>query len=144
MSESGSASSKDDASEEALEAQQWLLESSLALAFDAYDEAVAANARDPVVFILDCEDAVGSEIARSWLGEQAIADAIADRALEDEESETTVFAHAFPFAKCRTEVPAVFPYLAPVFERPPADGFLAISVTAGGASALTVPFDARE
>lgn len=139
MTESGDSSSEDDA----LEAQQWLLESSLALVFDAYDEAVAANERDPVVFILDCEDAVGGEIARSWLGEQAIADAIADRALEDEESETTVFAHAFPFAKCRTEVPAVFPYLKGAFERPPADGFLAISVTAGGASALTVPFAAR-
>lgn len=139
MTESGDSSSEDDA----LEAQQWLLESSLALVFDAYDEAVAANERDPVVFILDCEDAVGGEIARSWLGEQAIADAIADRALEDEESETTVFAHAFPFAKCRTEVPAVFPYLKGAFEQPPADGFLAISVTAGGASALTVPFAAR-
>ena len=96
-----------------LEAQQWLLESSLALAFDAYDEAIQAKQRDPVVFVLDCEDAIGGEIARSWLGEELIADAIADRALEDEESETTVFAHAFPFAQCRTEVPAVFPYLKP-------------------------------
>ena len=128
---------------DSLEAQQWLLESSLALAFDAYDEAIQAKQRDPVVFVLDCEDAIGGEIARSWLGEELIADAIADRALEDEESETTVFAHAFPFAQCRTEVPAVFPYLKPAFERPPADGFLAISVTAGGASALTVPFTAR-
>jgi hypothetical protein len=124
----------------ALEAQQWLLESSLPLAFGAYDEAVAAKMRDPVVFVLDCEDDLGSEIARSWLGDEAIEDAIADR---DDESETTVFAHAFPFARCRTEVPAVFPYLKPALETPPADGFLAISVTAGGASALTVPFDAR-
>lgn len=139
MTESGDWSAEDDA----LEAQQWLLESSLPLAFDAYDEAVRAKQRDPVVFILDCEDAIGGEIARSWLGEQVIADAIADRALEDDESETTVFAYAFPLAKCRTEVPAVFPYLEGVFERPPVDGFLAISVTAGGASALTVPFEAR-
>jgi hypothetical protein len=137
MTESG------DEDLDALEAQQWLLESSLPLAFDAYDEAVRAKQRDPVVFILDCEDAIGGEIARSWLGEQVIADAIADRSLEDDESETTVFAHAFPLAKCRTEVPAVFPYLTGVFERAPADGFLAISVTAGGASALTVPFEAR-
>jgi hypothetical protein len=123
-----------------LEAQQWLLESSLPLAFSAYDEAVAAKQRDPVVFVLDCEDDLGSEIARSWLGDEAVEDAIADR---EDEAETTVFAHAFPFAKCRTEVPAVFPYLQPAFHFPPADGFLAISVTAGGASALTVPFDAR-
>jgi uncharacterized protein (DUF1684 family) len=127
--------------EVALEAQQWLLETSLPLAFSAYDEGLAARMRDPVVFLLDCEDAVGNEIARSWLGDQIVEDAISDR---DEDSETTVFAYAFPFAKCRTEVPAVFPYLQPAFDCPPADGFLAISVTAGGASALTVPFDARE
>jgi hypothetical protein len=113
------------------------------LAFEAYDEAIRAKQRDPVVVVLDCEDAIGGEIARSWLGEEIIADAIADRALEDEESETTVFVHAFPFAQCRTEVPAVFPYLKGALEQPPTDGFLAISVTAGGASALTVPFDAR-
>ena len=131
--------------EDPLEAQQLLLESSLELAFSAYDEALKAKLRDPVVFLLDCEDAIGGEIARSWLGEEAVADAIADHAAADEEqeTETTVFAHAFPFAKCRTEVPAVFPYLRPAFEAPPVDGFLAISVTSGGASALTVPFTAR-
>jgi hypothetical protein len=131
-------SPEDDA---ALETQQWLLETSLPLAFSAYDEALAAKMRDPVVFVLDCEDSVGGEIARSWLGDEAVDDAIADR---DEDSETTVFAYAFPLAKCRAEVPAVFPYLKPVFDTLPVDGFLAISVTAGGASALTVPFEARE
>lgn len=131
--------------EDPLEAQQLLLESSLELAFSAYDEALSSKLRDPVVFLLDCEDAIGGEIARSWLGEEAVADAIADHAVadEDEETETTVFAHAFPFAQCRTEVPAVFPYLRPALETPPVDGFLAISVTSGGASALTVPFTAR-
>ena len=131
------------AEDEALEAQQWLLESSLELAFETYDEAVRDKQRDPVVFVLDCEDSIGGEIARGWLGEEVVADAISDRALDDQESETTVFAHAFPLAKCRTEVPSVFPYLAGVFDVVPVDGFLAISVTAGGASALTVPFDAR-
>ncbi|MDZ4656856.1 MAG: hypothetical protein SH868_04675 [Bythopirellula sp.] len=136
----------DDFREESdpLEAQQLLLESSLELAFSAYDEALAAKLRDPVVFLLDCEDAIGGEIARSWLGEETVADAIADRAgSDDEETETTVFAHAFSFAQCRTEVPAVFPYLSPALNTPPVDGFLAIAVTCGGASALTVPFSAR-
>ena len=131
--------------EETLEAQQLLLESSLKLAFGAYDEALAAGLRDPVVFLLDCEDAIGGEIARSWLGEETVADAINDRAASanEELAETTVFAHAFPFAQCRTEIPAVFPYLSPALETPPVDGFLAIAVTSGGASALTVPFTAR-
>ena len=58
---------------------------------------------------------------------------------------TTVYAQAFPWAKCVEQVPAVFPYLSQVFDEPyPRDGFLAISVTSGGASALTVPFTARE
>lgn len=128
---------------DALEAQQWLMESSLELAFEAYDEAIVAKMRNPVVFMLDCEDAIGGEIARGWLGADVVADAIADREVNDADSETTVFAHAFPLAKCRTGVPAVFPYLKGVFEQAPADGFLAISVTAGGASAFTVPFEAR-
>ena len=143
-----SSKNRDDEEGDPLEAQQMLLESSLELAFSAYDDALKAKLRDPVVFLLDCEDAIGGEIARSWLGAETIADAIADRAAGEDaaseaETETTVFAHAFPFAKCRAEVPAVFPYLSAAFEAPPADGFLAISVTSGGASALTVPFDAR-
>ena len=57
---------------------------------------------------------------------------------------TTVYAHAFAWSDCCEQVPAVFPYLQPVFEQPaPAGGFLAVSVTAGGASALTVPFEAE-
>src|SRR5690606_16148160 len=124
-------------------AQQWLLESSLELAFDTYDEAIVAKLRHPVVFVLDCEDEIGGEIARGWLGADVVAEAIADRVAQDAESETTVFAHAFPLAKCRTGVSAVFPYLKGVFEHAPAGGFLAVWVPAGGASACTVPFDAR-
>ena len=130
----------------ALEEQQLLLENSLALVFAAYDAAKRKRMRDPVVLLLDCEDAIGGEIARGWLGEDAVAEAIqARRSSGASPDETTVFAHAFPWTQCRTEVPAVFSYLAPVFEQSPAqDGFLAIAVTAGGASALTVPFAARE
>jgi hypothetical protein len=52
---------------------------------------------------------------------------------------------AFPWEHCCQEVPPVFPYLAPIFQQDaPGDGFLAISVTSGGASVLTVPGNARE
>lgn len=139
MSESAGSSAEDDA----LEAQQWLLESSLPLAFDAYDMAIRDKQRDPVVMVLDCEDEIGGEIARSWLGEEAVDYAIAHRLATEEEAETTVFAHAFPLAKCRAEISEVFPYLRSALDSAPTDGFLAIAVTAGGASALTVPFDAR-
>ncbi len=129
--------------EAALEAQQFLLESSLDLAFSAYDEALSDKMRDPVVFLLDCEDTIGGEIARSWVGDDAVDEAIAEQRDSDSNA-TTVYACAYPFLKCRTEVPKVFEYLAPVFTgNPPKNGFLAIAITSGGASALTVPFDAR-
>ena len=130
----------------ALEEQQLLLESSLRLVFAAYDAAQRERMRDPVVLLLDCEDAIGGEIARGWLGADAVAEAIQERRSSGASpEETTVFAHAFPWAQCRSEVPAVFSYLTSVFEQsPPQDGFLAIAVAAGGASALTVPFAARE
>ncbi|MCG8448556.1 MAG: hypothetical protein MI725_03125 [Pirellulales bacterium] len=131
-----------------LEAQQELLETSLPLVFAAYDAARQAGIGQPVVFLLDCEDEIGREIANNWLGTATVQDAVEQRRLtEDEhpEEQTTVFAHAFPRQECLQEVPEVFPYLAPVFEQdPPQEGFLAIAVTCGGASALTVPLSARQ
>jgi hypothetical protein len=138
------ANSSDDL-ESALEAQHMLLETSLSLAFEAYDDAVERRVTDPVVVLLDCEDEIGGEIARTWLGDEAVEDAIAHNAARDpSEDETTVFAHAFSLEECRREIPPVFPYLAPALAGPPDPrGFWAISVTAGGASILTVPLDAR-
>jgi len=132
--------------ESALQDQQELLESSLPAAFSAYDLAKREGMAQPVVFLLDCEDEIGGEIARSWLGSEAVEEAIEQRLADGGEAGlTTVFAYAFPFEKCREEVPEIFPYLKPVFsETLPHESFLAIVVTCGGASALTVPFSVRE
>jgi hypothetical protein len=135
-----------------LEYQQTLLEESLPLVFSAYDQAVAERLSDPVVVLLDCEDPLGQEIARGWLGDEAVDSAIEQVAIEQvtlelaaQDDQTTVFAHGFAWDVCHREIPSVFPYLAPIFEQPrPRNGFLAISVTSGGASALTVPWDARK
>jgi hypothetical protein len=131
--------------EEALEAQQTLLETSLPLAFETYDDAVSRKVKDPVVLVLDCEDEIGGEIARGWLGDEAVDDAISYQAASDPGGDaTTVFAYAFSLEECHREVPPVFPYLAPALKAPPAPGsFWAIAVTSGGASLLTVPLDAR-
>ncbi len=131
--------------EAALEAQQMLLETSLPLAFQAYDDALERDVIDPVVLVLDCEDEIGGEIARSWLGDETIDDAISHQAASDPSSdETTVFAYAFSLEECRREIPPVFPYLASALVAPPAPGgFWAIAITGGGASLLTVPLDAR-
>ncbi len=131
----------DASPDDPLEQQQALAETSLALLFSTYDEARAAGVANPVVLLLDCEDEIGGEIARAWLGEEVVADAIG----MNDESDTTVFARPFAWQDCQREIPKTFPYLAPVFQSsPPSDGFLVVSVTAGGASALTVPLDARE
>lgn len=128
------------------EIQQELLESCLELVFDAYDEAVEDNMAEPVVFLLDCEDPMGEEIAHAWLGATNVRNAVAEQKLEEPGNDlTTVFARAFPMAESRREVPAVFDYLAPIFASElPADGFLTIVVTAGGAAAFTVPLSARD
>lgn len=140
-------SDADSEDQEAMfEAQQDLLESCLPLVFETYDTAIADQLAQPVVWLIDCEDEIGKQIAESWLGAEVVSDAIADQQLEnDEELVTTVFSHAFSTDDCRRDVPEMFPYLAPVFELPtPQDGFLSIVVTAGGASVFTVPFHARE
>ncbi len=130
----------------ALDEQQALLEDSLELVRSVYDSAIREAIDEPVVILLDCEDSIGGQIARGWLGSAAVDQAIEDQRVDDPSGETTtVFARAFPLAECARQIPAVFPYLAPIFAQTlSADGFLAISVAAGGASALTVPFADRE
>jgi len=130
----------------ASQAQQELLESCLDLVFETQAAAVADKLVDPVILLLDCEDKIGAQIATAWLGAEALRDAIAEQRFEDPAGEeTTVYARAFAWAECRREVPTVFDYLAPVFDEPiPTEGFLAIAVTAGGASVFTVPASARE
>ena len=150
MADPGAGSSRSSSSgdvDACLENQQMLLEGSLPLVFTAYDQATAAGVSNPVVLLLDCEDPIGEEIARGWLGEEAVDIAIQQVTSEQstQETQTTVFAYGFAWDECHQEIPSVFPYLAPMFAQPPPrDGFLAISVTSGGASAFTVPWDARE
>jgi hypothetical protein len=121
------------------------VESSLALLFDTRDEAASDGIREPVVFLVDCEDAMGGEMARAWAGNDAVDDAVGLQLFaRDGDVETTVLARAVDWETCSRETPAIFPYLAPLFDAsPPTDGFLTVVVTSGGAVAFTVPFDAR-
>ena len=123
-----------------LEQQQTLAETSLDLLFATYEQAIERGMQSPVVILVDCEDEIGGQIARAWLGDDAVDDAIAN----NPESDTTVYARAESWNECREEVPETFEYLEPIFAQDaPTDGFLVVSITAGGASALTVPMDAR-
>lgn len=140
-------SSGDEA--EDMAAKEALIESSLAQVFAEYDFATKRKLRDPVVFLVDCEDAVGGPMARGWEGDEAVDAAIQEnREAADETSDAerciTTLARAFKLADCRREIPQYFPELMPTFENPPpADGFLAVVVTAGGAATFTVPHSAR-
>ncbi len=135
-----------DESADALDAQQQLLEDSLHLVGEVYQSAKSEGVDQPVVILLDCEDEIGGEIARGWLGEEvdnAIAENVADG--ETDEEHTTVYSQAFAWQDCAAQLPTVFPYLQPMFAGDyPEGGLLAISVTAGGASALSIPFDALD
>jgi hypothetical protein len=122
-----------------------LIESSLPLVFETYDEAVRAGVVDPVVILVDCEDEIGHEIARQWVGDEAVEAAIAAQAGESDTPETTTaLARAVSFRECRREISASFPYLRGTFEQPPPpDGFVAVVISFGGAATFTVPLGAR-
>jgi hypothetical protein len=125
-----------------------LIEDSLAQVFEAYDLAQRDGIKNPVVLLLDCEDEIGSPIARAWDGDDAVDAAIMANADRDEEEDTaaitTTLARWESFKRCRREVPKVFPYLAGTFEQPPPeDGFVAVVVAYGGAATFIVPMDAR-
>ncbi|QDS99726.1 hypothetical protein [Adhaeretor mobilis] len=131
----------------AVTAQQDLLEDSLELAFAEYDAALEQGVVQPVLLLIDCEDEIGRPIVSGWLGGSVVEDAIAEQQASREaagEDSTTVFATAVSHEEARQRIPELFPYLSAVFELEDSEnGFLAISVTAGGACALTVPFEAR-
>lgn len=151
-------SSGDDAKD--MEAKETLIESSLAQVFAEYDYAKKRRMRDPVVFLVDCEDEIGGPMARGWEGDEVVDAAIeesvedadddddsddAEKQVADDERCITALARAFSREDCRREMPQFFPDLMPTFESPyPQDGFLAVVVTAGGAATFTVPHSARE
>lgn len=143
MTDSAPATDDDDA----LDAHQLLVESALPLIFETYDEAIADEAVNPLVILVDCEDELGGQIARGWLGDETIDDAIAAEAPDDdsEEPQTTVFARAISWQEAQPDLAEAFPYIAPALdEGPPSDGVFVVGITAGGASAFTAPWDARD
>ena len=130
-----------------MEARQALVEAALPELFQAYDAAVAAEMKTPVVFLIDCEDPIGSEIARAWEGDDAVDAAILANAegagADSAEKITTTLARAYSFDESRQEVPQLFPYLGDSFAQPPRDGFLIVVVSNNGAATLTAPPSAR-
>jgi hypothetical protein len=130
--------------EQDMEGRQSLVEHCLPALFDAYDQAQTDGILDPVIFLIDCEDPIGGEIARQWEGDDGVDVAIlanADDSPADSEGEgpTTTLVRAFPFADCQHDIPEVFPYLSGSFAAPPSEGFLIVVVSFGGAATLNAP-----
>jgi len=146
--------------QQAMAAREELVEGNFDQVVAGYKHARGQGERDPVVFLVDCEDTIGSEIARAWEGDEAVDEAILEArhagptASEDPaadssptadaspavESPTTILVRTFPFADCRQEIPGVFPYLADSFHEPPADDqFLIVVIAAAGAATFTAP-----
>jgi hypothetical protein len=136
-------------SSERVDQMEVLVESSLPLIFSTYDQARHDLVRDPVILLIDCDDAMGREIVEAWLGPEMVDDAILaieaerddDGALDD--GHTTVFARPMPLAVCRREIPPVFPYLNGGFDSLPPHAVLVMAVSNGGAATFVVPFSSR-
>lgn len=142
------------ADSDAMTLREHLIEGNFDEAVAGYNHARQQGEADPVVFLVDCEDSIGAEIARAWEGDEAVNDAILDarhggpvgegdsskEAAAEAEQRTAILVRTFPFADCRQEVPNVFPYLADSFRQPPAAGtFLVVVVAADGAATFTAP-----
>lgn len=139
--------SEPETDDETLDAHQLLVESALPIVFETYDEAVAEEVVSPLIVLVDCEDELGGQIARGWLGDEVVDDAIAAEAPgeETEMQQTTVFARAIAWAEAQPDLVEAFPYLEPALETgPPEDGVFVVGITEGGASAFTAPWDARD
>ena len=125
-----------------MEGRQSLVEQSLPDLWDAYDQALTDGLSHPVIFLIDCEDPIGGQIARQWEGDDAVDAAILANTEESSadaagEAVTTTLIRAFPFQDCQREVPQLFPYLSGSFAQPPPDGLLVIVISYGGAATFT-------
>ena len=151
----------------AMAARENLVENNFDEIVAGYQAACKQGEADPVVFLVDCEDPIGSQIARAWEGDDTVDEAILDArhsdiplegdasvegkvstpdessdhgARGDSEERTTILVRTFPFADSCEEVPGVFPYLADSFRQAPsADQFLIVVVAAEGAATFTAP-----
>ena len=131
--------------EQDMEGREALVEASLADVIEAFNEALRASVKEPVVFLVDCTDEIGEAVARAWEGDDAVESAllsVADQQPEgaDESAVTATLIRGFPFADARQDVPKLFPYLAGSFDQPPSDEWiLVVVISYGGAATFHAP-----
>jgi hypothetical protein len=138
----------------ASEQQQAMMENALPAAWEAFREC-----RDEfspheccIVFVVDCLDEIGDRITRGWMGDDLVDQilAIQEESLDQDEPTAPVFTIGFDWEEGQRQTLDMFPYLEPALTAiaaqglPRGDAFVAIAVTAGGASLFTVPTDTQE
>ncbi len=130
-----------------MDGREALIEDCLESLFVAFDSGTAEGFLSPVVMLVDCEDAVGAPIARSWEGNDAVDAAIMANAKDAEELDNipaTILIRTVSFVDGEQELPKWFPYLHESFSQgPPVDGFYVVVISFGGAGIFTVPMSAR-
>lgn len=108
----------------------------------AHNWALTQNMRDPVVFLVDCEDDVGGRLARAWLGAAAVEAQIAARKRGERPGLTVVLARPVPFEEAQTIIQFDFPYLNEIAPEQPGTHEIAVVVVGlGGAASLFIPLD---
>lgn len=132
-----------------MDGREALVEACLDRLFAAFDSGVVEGIVEPVVLLVDCEDSVGTPIARTWEGDDAVDAAImanANDAEREEQNElaTTILIRTVSFIDSQRELPKLFDYLQDSFSHGPAvGGFYVVVISFGGAGIFTVPMTAR-
>jgi len=135
--------------EKDMDGREALVEACLDRLFAAFDSGVVEGIVEPVVLLVDCEDSVGTPIARTWEGDDAVDAAImanANDAEREEQNElaTTILIRTVSFIDSQRELPKLFDYLQDSFSHGPAvGGFYVVVISFGGAGIFTVPMTAR-
>ena len=135
--------------EKDMDGREALVEACLDRLFAAFDSGVVEGIVEPVVLLVDCEDSVGTPIARTWEGDDAVDAAIMANANDAEREErnelaTTILIRTVSFIDSQRELPKLFDYLQDSFSHGPAvGGFYVVVISFGGAGIFTVPMTAR-
>ena len=135
--------------EKDMDGREALVEACLDRLFAAFDSGVVDGIVEPVVLLVDCEDSVGTPIARTWEGDDAVDAAIMANANDAEREErnelaTTILIRTVSLIDSPRDLPKLFHYLQDSFSHGPSvGGFYVVVISFGGAGVFTVPMTAR-
>lgn len=120
------------------QARSHLAESNFDKMCSVYQRAAAHGAESFVVLVLDCADVLGNQLARLCLGHDRIEAELSARDGGSQPGATMTLVIPTDYEATREGLLATFPELEADFTPPAPDNFLAVIVTAGGASVAEI------